>query len=247
MLRKNTSGQVLCFCLVKAADGTALTGATVSVRRCIDGTFAAGGGTVTEDSGGLYKYALAQADTNGNDLAFYFTATSAIPVCLNALTTAADPTDGVRLGLTALPNAAAGASGGLPTGDASGRTNVGKWLDTAVSVNVAGVPRVDLVDVNGAAVGGTGIRFQKNTAFANFTFPMYATGTNTLLTGRTVTAQRRIDNGSFASCTNAASEVGSTGMYTIDLAAADLNGTMVTLLFTASGCDPYVEGVVLQG
>lgn len=120
MLRKNTASQFLHFAGVNATTGAALTGATFSYRRCIDGTFAAGGGTITEDTGtGFYKVALAQADTNGNDLAFFFTATNAVPVCVNALTTAADPSDTVRFGLTALPNAAAAASGGLPTVDAS--------------------------------------------------------------------------------------------------------------------------------
>lgn len=114
MLRKNTASQFIHFAGVKASDGSALTGATFSYRRCIDGTFAAGGGTITEDTGlGFYKVALAQADTNGNDLGFFFTATSAVPVAINVITTAADPTDGVRLGLTALPNAAAAAAGGL--------------------------------------------------------------------------------------------------------------------------------------
>ncbi len=96
-----------------------MTGATVSVRRCIDGTFAAAGGTVTEDTGGgsspgFYKFAMAQADTNGNDIGLAFTATGAITVEKTLVTTAGDPTDSVRFGLTALPNAAANAAGGLP-------------------------------------------------------------------------------------------------------------------------------------
>lgn len=100
MLRKNTAGQFLYFAGINATTGAALTGATFSVRRAIDGTFAAGGGTITEDTGlGFYKCALTQADTNGNDLAFFFTATNAIPVCINALTTATDPsTDTTQTG-----------------------------------------------------------------------------------------------------------------------------------------------------
>lgn len=42
-----------------------------------------------------------------------------------------DRQDAVRAGLTALPNAAAGANAGLPLGDASGRVDVGKVLGTA--------------------------------------------------------------------------------------------------------------------
>ena len=115
MYRKNTAGQFVSFAAVNATNGAALTGATISMRRCLDGTFAAGGATITEDTGlGFYKVALAQADTNGNNCQFFFTATNMVPVCINIVTTAADPTDSVRFGLTALPNATAGANTGLP-------------------------------------------------------------------------------------------------------------------------------------
>ncbi len=55
-------------------------------------------------------------------------------------------------------------------------------------------------------------------------------------TGLTVTATRSIDGGAFASCANAPTEV-SSGVYAIDLAAADLNGTVITLRFTGTGAD----------
>ncbi len=42
-----------------------------------------------------------------------------------------DLADSVRAGLTALPNAVAGANGGLPTGDANGRVDVSKVLGTS--------------------------------------------------------------------------------------------------------------------
>lgn len=129
MYRKNTAGQNIYFQLINATTGAGVTGATVTVRRCIDGTFAAGGGTVTEDTGGgsssgFYKYAMAQADTNGNNIGLAFTATSAIPVEKTFITTAADPTDSVRFGLTALPNAAANAIAGLPVLNANSLVDV---------------------------------------------------------------------------------------------------------------------------
>jgi hypothetical protein len=103
MYRKNTSGQFVCFQLLLTATGAVATGLTPSVRRCIDGTFAAGGGTVTEDgTTGSYKYAMSQADTNGNNISFIFTGTGAIPVAVNIVTTAADPTDAADFGLTNL-------------------------------------------------------------------------------------------------------------------------------------------------
>lgn len=164
MLRKNTASQVLCFAGINATTGAALTGATFSYRRCIDGTFAAGGGTITEDTGtGFYKAALAQADTNGNDLAFFFTATNAVPVCINALTTAADPSDTVRLGLTALPNAASGAAGAIITsGTGTAQLSVASGLVTLAGVTHTGavIPTVtttttatNVTTVNGLAAG----------------------------------------------------------------------------------------------
>lgn len=133
MYRKNTASQFLCVQMVLTATGAVGTGLSPAARRCIDGTFAAGGGTFTEDgSTGSYKYAMAQADTNGNDISIIVTATGCIPVCVNFVTTAADPTDSVRLGLTALPNAAAGANGGLPLSvDAAGRVDVLKINGTS--------------------------------------------------------------------------------------------------------------------
>jgi hypothetical protein len=106
MLRKNVSGQFLYFALVKASDGSALTGASPSGYRDIDGAGQnAVTGTITEPGLGQYQLALSSADTNGNNIGFLFTASTAVPVSIMVVTTAADPTDAVRLGLTALPGA----------------------------------------------------------------------------------------------------------------------------------------------
>ncbi len=103
MYRKNTAGQFVCFQMLLTATGAIATGLSPAVRRCIDGTFAAGGGTVTEDTGtGSYKYAMSQADTNGNNVSFMFSAATAMPVCVNIVTTAADPTNATTFGLTNL-------------------------------------------------------------------------------------------------------------------------------------------------
>lgn len=116
MYRKNVAGQHVCFGLVNAATGAALTGASVTAFRSIDGAAQASvTGTVTEQGNGQYSLALSQADTNGNNIAYLFTASNAILVNINIITTAADPTDSVRFGLTALPNAAAAAANGLLT------------------------------------------------------------------------------------------------------------------------------------
>ena len=89
---KNTAGQRFFFGLVAAADGTALTGATVTVKRALDGAAQASAtGTVTELGGGQYRFNPSQADTNADHIGFLFTATGAVAVSANIETRAADP------------------------------------------------------------------------------------------------------------------------------------------------------------
>lgn len=79
---------------------------------------------------------------------------------------------------------------------------------------------------------------KKNTAFADFEFIMRdSTDHVTGKTGLTVTAQRIIDGGAYAACTNSVTEI-SDGAYKIDFSAADLNGNAILFRFTATGTDP---------
>lgn len=137
MFRKNTAGQFICVQMILTATGAVGTGVTLAARRCLDGTFGAGGGTFTEDgTTGSYKYAMAQADTNANNVSIIVSGTGVIPQCVNFVTTAADPTDGVRLGLTALPNAAAEAAGGLYT-RGSGAGQIAQQANGQADVNLS--------------------------------------------------------------------------------------------------------------
>lgn len=88
------------------------------------------------------------------------------------------------------------------------------------------------------------VTVKKNTAFANFEFPLQDTAGQPV-TGATVTATRSIDGAAFGACANAAAEVGS-GIYKINLAAADLNGDFVTFLFTAVGALPTRVGIATE-
>jgi len=105
MFRKNVAGQYIHVQGVDSTTGGIKSGVTWTVRRCIDGTFAAATGTATEDgSTGWYKFALSQADTDGNNIGFNFTGTGAIPQTINIVTTACDPTStafGLSLAKTA--------------------------------------------------------------------------------------------------------------------------------------------------
>ena len=81
----------------------------------------------------------------------------------------------------------------------------------------------------------------KNTALNNFEFSMLSSTDHvSAVTGASITATRSIDGGSFAACANAASEIGTTGIYKINLANTDLNGTIIALKFSAAGCDDTI-------
>lgn len=182
MLRKNTASQTLCFAGVNATTGAALTGASWTGRKCLDGTFSSLTATVTEDTGtGFYKVALAQGDTNANDLAYFFTATNAVPVCINALTTAADPSDTVRFGLTALPNVASGSAGAIIT----------SGTGTAQLSVTSGVAQADAAKIGGQTASASGTITFPNATLASTTNITAATGitvaTNNDKTGYSLT------------------------------------------------------------
>lgn len=119
-----------------------------------------------------------------------------------------DPSDSVRLGLTALPNAAAAANGGLPTGDANN------------SVKIQGNIKKN------AALAAYPFMMTDSTNHAP------ATGKTVTVT-RSIDAAT-----TFSALTSGASVVEkANGTYMIDLAAGDLNGNCITLRATATGCD----------
>ncbi len=89
------------------------------------------------------------------------------------------------------------------------------------------------------------LAIKKNTALANFEFPMTDSTTNAPKTGLTVTATRSIDGGAFAACANAVTAV-SNGVYKISLDATDLNGTVITLRFTAALANDRLITIIPQ-
>lgn len=192
------------FLMVLSSDHVSpATGKTVTVNLSKAGAaFGAAAGAVAEIANGWYKCSLTTTDTNTlGDLSVNCTATACDNTDFRDQVVAFNPGDSVRLGLTALPNAAAAANGGLGTVDANNSIKI----QTPV---------------------------KKNTALSNFTFTMLNTSGNPQ-TGLSVTAQRSIDGAAFAACANSVTELAS-GWYTINLAAADLNGTNIALRFSAA-------------
>lgn len=136
----------------KGATGsaTAITLATQTVG----GAFSSGGFVEVDATNmpGLYRFDIPNAaiDTAGFTHIVFSGATGMAPVTLRIQCVSFDPEDAVRMGITALPNANAGANGGLPLGDASGRVDIGKLLGTAwLTPATAGTPDVNVKLWNG--------------------------------------------------------------------------------------------------
>ncbi len=117
----------LFFFMVDSTDHvTGKTGLSPTVTISKNGgSFASPSGAVSEVGNGLYKVAGNATDSNTvGELWIHATGTAADPTDTSYTIVAYDPFDAVRLGLTALPNAAAEASGGLYTrGSGAGQIN----------------------------------------------------------------------------------------------------------------------------
>lgn len=242
MFLKNTASQFIHFQGVDATTGGIKSGVTWTVRRCIDGTFAAATGTATEDgTTGWYKFALSQADTNGNNIGFNFTGTGAVPQTVNIVTTSLNPYDAVRFGMTALPNANAAAAGGLWILGANAAATT-----TLTGVAAAGAtPATPALQLTGGAASTTGGGVAAQALLATGGAGAASTngaadgvkfvggGTNTVASnahGLTVTGT------STGSGIGATSGAGATGNG-ITATAQSTNGSGVTMVSTGSGKD----------
>ncbi len=85
-----------------------------------------------------------------------------------------------------------------------------------------------------ASVTGITSDFKQNTLLNNFSFPMYDSS-GSPATGLTVTVQVSIDGASFSNATNTPATEVASGLYKINLSAADLNGSIITFKFSAPG------------
>lgn len=155
--QSTTTRPVILYMVLSSDHVTPATGKTVSVSISKNGAaFGAASGAVSELANGFYAWAgnATDRDTLG-ELAIRATATDcdASPMVLNIVPY--DPYDGTRLGLTALPNAAAEAAGGLITlGTNTGQLNVasGKAPATLATADVTGNLPADMFALVGTAL-----------------------------------------------------------------------------------------------
>jgi len=101
-----------------------------------------------------------------------------------------------------------------------------------------------LVDESGGVAITTNLK--KNQALSNFAFLMTDSTNHNPATGKTVSVTRCIDGGTFGAGTLSAVTEVANGQYRVDFAAADLNGNVVTLRATATGCDDLFMTLILE-
>jgi hypothetical protein len=198
MLRKNTAGQHLGFALVSATTGAALTGATVTVSRVIDGgAQATATGTTAEKGLGQYDFAPSQADTNGNQISYLFTASGAVPVEKTVVTTAADPTNATTFGLGNLDAAVSSRStyAGGAVASVSAPVTVNTVNDkTGYSLAAAGLDAITATDPSGVPT-----TFRDKLLWLYRRFARSSLTASTLLvknaSGATITTQTVSDDG----------------------------------------------------
>lgn len=130
--------------------------------------------------------------------------------------------------------------------------DAGDVLSVASAHNAGfdGVPDVAAGANNGLPLGNASgqvspiSNVKKNQALAKFEFLMTDSTNHNPVTGKTVSVTRSIDGGAFGAGTLSAVTEIANGIYSVDFAAGDLNGNVITLRATATGCDDSFERIV---
>ena len=192
LLKQSSTDQPLVFLMVDSTDHvTGKTGLspTVTLSKA-GGSFNACAGAVTEIANGWYKVAGNATDTGTlGPLALHAAATGADPVDILYEVVAFDPQNAVRLGLTALPNAAAAAENGLPT---TNGTKLNQTADLTAGQSIAassiGSGGITSASFAADAIAAAAIKADAVTKIQNG----LATPTN--ITGGTITTVTNLTN-----------------------------------------------------
>ena len=117
---------------------------------------------------------------------------------------------------------------------------------TADTVNIFGQSSTASIVIIPMRVGLLfgAIGLKRNTAFTALPFVMRDSTTGAYVAGKTVTVQRKIDGAAMGSGTLSNIVDAGSGLYTVDGAAADANGTFVTFKASATGCPDTMWTVV---
>jgi hypothetical protein len=135
-MKKNVAGQKVGCQMVSASDGSAFTGSVtvaVTVDAGTQATGSVGSGACTHEGNGYHTYAPAQAETNGDLVAFTFTGTGAIPATVQVYTSFPQTVDNatnisaIKTVTDAIPN------GGALTTISTKIDTIDDFLDTEIA------------------------------------------------------------------------------------------------------------------
>lgn len=134
---------------------------------------------------------------------------------------------------------------GVVPGGAGGLFIAGS--NAATTANITGNITGNLSGSVGSVTAAVAItsNTKKNQSLNAFMFLMTNASTGNPMTGLSITATRSIDGAAFGACANSAVEV-SSGWYSINLAAADLNGNVIALRFAATLANDTDQVIVTQ-
>lgn len=238
-LAYNSSGLSAYYHRDTDTSATAITLADMTV-----GSFTSSGFKKIDDTNmpGWYQFCPPNAAlaSGAKSCAFLLKgATNMAPVPIEVQLVAVNPDDAVRMGMTALPNAAAEAAGGLYT-RGTGAGQIAQDANGNVRVNV------DTIKTNAVVNGGT-ITFPTNSTLAsttNITGGTVTTATNvTNVSAGGIAAASfaagAIDSTAIAADAIGASEIAADAITSSELAASAANEIADALLDRASAVDGY--------
>lgn len=133
---------------------------------------------------------------------------------------------------------------GSVTGNVGGSTASVTGAVGSVTGNVGGNVVGSVASVTAAVAITSNVK--KNQALSNFQFLMTDSTTHAPATGKTVSVERSIDGGAYGAGTLSAVTEVANGTYKVDFGAGDLNGNVIILRATATGCDDAFERIVTQ-
>jgi len=135
---------------------------------------------------------------------------------------------------------------GSVTGNVGGNVtgSVGSVTGAVGSVtgNVGGNVVGSVASVTAAVATTSNVK--KNQALSSFTFLMTDSTNHAPATGKTVSVTRAIDGGAQAAGTLSAVTEIANGLYKVNFGAGDLNGNVIVLRATATGCDDTFERII---
>lgn len=160
-MKKNVAGQKVGAQLVSATDGSAFTGSvtvSVTVDAGTQATGSVGSGACTHEGNGYHTYAPAQAETNGDLVAFTFTGTGAVPVTVQIYTSfpqTVDLSTGITAGtITTVTNLTNAPSAGDFT--ATMKTSIGTAVAASAVASVTGNVGGNVTGSVGSVTGAVG-------------------------------------------------------------------------------------------